>query len=55
MLDSKDCKVGLSLILLSSLDHIYMVQSTIKNVSRKVHYLIWVNENPYFLLDIWMT
>ena len=56
MLDLKDCKVGWSLILLSNLDHtIYMVQSTLKNVARNVHNLAWVNENPYFLSDTWMT
>ena len=36
MLDLKDCKVGLSLILLSNLDH--MVQSILLNVPRNGHY-----------------
>ena len=39
MLDLKDCKVGMSLILLSDVDHtIYMVQSNLQNVARNVHY-----------------
>ena len=37
-LDLKDCRIGLSLILLSNLDHICGPRYLIKNVSRNVRY-----------------